>query len=113
MISHVQSISPLMQDGLRQFTDHPLVGEVRGVGLVAAVELVEDKASKKAFDPARKVGAYLDNLAKENGMIVRAMGDNIGFTPPLIMKKSEIEEMVEIMGKTLDQTWAAVQAGEV
>lgn len=113
MVGHVQSISPLMQDGLRQFKDHPLVGEVRGVGLVAAVELVEDKASKKAFDPSRKVGAFLDNLAKENGMIVRAMGDSVGFTPPLIMKAAEINEMVEIMGKTLDQTWAAVQAGEV
>ena len=113
LISQVQSIAPLMQNGLRQFRDHPLVGEVRGVGLVAAVELVEDKASKKAFAPGRKVGAFLDNLAKENGMIVRAMGDSIGFTPPLIMKPSEINEMIEIMGKTLDQTWAAVQAGEV
>ena len=46
-------------------------------------------------------------------MIVRAMGDSIGFTPPLIMKPAEINEMVEKIGKTLDQTWAAIQKGEI
>jgi len=89
------------------------VGEVRGIGLVAAVEVVEDKASKKAFDPARKVGQFLADRAQDNGMIVRAMNDSIGFTPPLIMKEAEINEMVEKMGKSLDETWAAVQAGEI
>jgi 4-aminobutyrate---pyruvate transaminase len=113
MVGHVQSIAPKMQDGLRQFQDHPLVGEVRGVGLVAAVEIVEDKASKKAFDPARKVGQYLSDRAQANGMIVRAMSDSIGFTPPLIMKPSEIDEMVQKMGQALDETWAAVQASQV
>ena len=100
-----------MQNGLRQFADHPLVGEVRGVGLVAAIEVVEDKASKKAFAPARKIGPYIDNLAKENGMIIRAMGDSLGFTPPLIMKPTEINEMIEITGKVLDQAWTAIQRG--
>ena len=113
IISHVKKISPLMQDGLGQFRDHPLVGEVRGVGLVAAVELVEDKASKKPFDGARKVGQYLNDRAQANGMIVRAMNDSIGFTPPLVMKPAEINEMVEKMGQSLDETWAAVQAGEI
>jgi 4-aminobutyrate--pyruvate transaminase len=113
IISHVKKISPLMQDGLGQFRDHPLVGEVRGVGLVAAVELVEDKASKKPFDAGRKVGQYLNDRAQANGMIVRAMNDSIGFTPPLVMKPAEINEMVEKMGQSLDETWAAVQAGEI
>ncbi len=113
IISHVKKISPLMQDGLGQFRDHPLVGEVRGVGLVAAVELVEDKASKKPFDAGRKVGQYLNDRAQANGMIVRAMSDSIGFTPPLVMKPAEINEMVEKMGQSLDETWAAVQAGEI
>ena len=113
IISHVKKIAPLMQDGLGQFRDHPLVGEVRGVGLVAAVELVEDKASKKPFDAGRKVGQYLNDRAQANGMIVRAMNDSIGFTPPLVMKPAEINEMVEKMGQSLDETWAAVQAGEI
>ena len=111
MIGHVKSITPKMQDGLGQYRDHPLVGEVRGVGLVAAVEVVEDKASKKAFDPAGKVGQYLSDRAQANGMIVRAMGDSIGFTPPLIMKAAEIDDMVAKMGQALDETWSAVQAG--
>ena len=41
------------------------------------------------------------------------MGDSIGFTPPLIIKNAEIDQMIELFGKTLDQTWAAVQAGEI
>ena len=113
IIGQVKSISPAMQDGLRQFQDHPLVGEVRGVGVIAAVELVADKVSREAFAPARKIGQYLSDRAQANGMILRAMGDSIGFTPPLIMTKSEIGEMVRIMGKSLDETWAAIQAGEI
>ena len=113
MIGHVKRMEPLMQNGLRQFADHPLVGEVRGVGLVAGVEVVEDKASKQAFAPGRKVGNMVGERAQANGLIVRPMGDSIGFTPPLIIKEAEINEMLEKFGKALDETWAMVQAGEI
>ncbi len=53
MLSHVRRMAPRMQAGLRRFADHPLVGEVRGIGLIGAVELVADKATKAPFDPAR------------------------------------------------------------
>ena len=61
------------------------LGEVRGVGLIGAVELVADKASKTKFDPPGKVGLYLYDKGHEKGVIVRAIGDTICFCPPLII----------------------------
>ena len=84
MVARVQSVAPTLQNGLREFADHPLVGEVRGIGLVAAVEMVEDKASKTSFDPTRKIGNALQEMAQEDGLILRAMGDSMAFAPPLI-----------------------------
>ena len=79
--------APHLQASLRRFADHPLVGEVRGVGLIAAVELVADKASKAKFDPPGKVGLYLFERAHEHGLIIRAMQDSIAFCPPLIITR--------------------------
>src|SRR5208282_1496147 len=53
LLSHVRSVAPRMQAGLRRFADHPLVGEVRGIGLIGAIELVADKSTKASFDPAQ------------------------------------------------------------
>jgi 4-aminobutyrate---pyruvate transaminase len=72
--AHVASVGPHMQTELRRrFLEHPLVGEVRGCGLIAAVELVADTASRKNFDPKAKVGARMTRLCEENGVIARAV----------------------------------------
>jgi 4-aminobutyrate--pyruvate transaminase len=94
-----------MQDQLRaRFADHPLVGEVRGVGLVAAVELSADKAKKQPFDPAKKIGARMAKLGEEHGLIMRVMvNDSIGFSPPLIISRAEIDEMLDRVGRALDE----------
>lgn len=77
--------------------DHPIVGEVRGEGLLAAVELVEDKAERRLFDPARKVGPQAAAALLEHGVIARAMpqGDILGFAPPLCLTKAEADVIVE------------------
>lgn len=105
MLGHVRKVGPYMQAQLRErFAGHPLVGEVRGVGLVAAVELVEDKAGAKNFDPAKKVGPRLTKLAEKHGVIMRAMtNDSMGFSPPLIITEPEIDEMLDRVGKALDE----------
>jgi 4-aminobutyrate--pyruvate transaminase len=102
---HVRTIGPHMQKALHQrFADHPLVGEVRGVGLVAAVELVADKKTHKNFDPKEKVGARLVKLGEEHGVISRALtNDTLAFSPPLIITEAEIDEMVAGMGRALDE----------
>ncbi len=103
-LSHVRRMTPLMQAGLRQFADHPLVGEVRGMGLVGAIELVRDKATKAPFDAAHGVGPFLVKRAHHHGLILRAMGDTIPFCPPLIIQPAEIDMMLERFALALQET---------
>ncbi len=104
MGAHVASVGPYMQAELRRrFADHPLVGEVRGTGLIAAVELVADKAERKNFDPKAKVGPRLMKIAEENGVIVRvAVNDALCFSPPLIITREDVDEMLNRVSKSLD-----------
>jgi 4-aminobutyrate--pyruvate transaminase len=104
-VGHVRRVMGRFQDGLRAFADHPLVGEVRGIGLVAGVELVADKATKQSFDAADGVGPYFAQQALEHGLIVRAIpGDTITLCPPLIITADEIDDLLARLGKTLDDT---------
>ncbi len=105
LVGHVQRVAPALQDGLRaRFAGHPLVGEVRGRGLIAAVEMVEDKAARRNFDPARKVAPRLSRIAESHGLIMRFLpGDGIAFSPPLIITEAEITDMLDRFGRALDQ----------
>src|SRR5579883_2252955 len=112
ILGQVRKVTPRFQNGLRRFADHPLVGEVRGIGLIGAAELVKDKASKAAFDPKQGVGEIFAARAQEHGLIVRAMGDAVALCPPLVITEDEIDEMLRRFGKALDETAATVkQAG--
>jgi 4-aminobutyrate--pyruvate transaminase len=105
MGAHVRAVGAHMQRELRQrFADHELVGEVRGVGLIAAMELVADKPTHKNFDPKTKVGSRLTKLMEEHGVIGRSvMNDTLCFSPPLIITEAEIDEMLTRTGKALDE----------
>ncbi|MBB3064613.1 aspartate aminotransferase family protein [Limibacillus halophilus] len=110
ILSHVKAVAPLFQEGLRKFADHPHVGEVRGVGLVGAVELVADKTTKASFDPAGPVGVQLDKRAIANGVILRNIVDSLAFCPPLIITDKQIKELFDRFGKALDETEAWIKA---
>ncbi len=105
MGAHIADVGPYLQAELRsRFGDHELVGEVRGTGLIAAVELVRDKAGHGNFDPAAKVAGRMTKLCEEHGVIARSVAnDTICFSPPLIITKDEINEMLARMGKALDE----------
>jgi 4-aminobutyrate--pyruvate transaminase len=105
IVDHVREVGPYLQNRLRAFADHPLVGEVRGVGLIAAVELVKDKVTREAFATKAGIGTHLVGRAQEHGVILRAVaGDSIAFSPPLVITKPEIDEMVDTFAKSLDET---------
>jgi 4-aminobutyrate---pyruvate transaminase len=106
---HVRRVAPRLQAGLRSFAEHPLVGEVRGIGLIGAIELVADKATKAPFDPAQAVGAYLVERGHHHGVILRPLGDSIAFCPPLIIKEHEIDLMLERFSLALEDTLAMVR----
>jgi 4-aminobutyrate---pyruvate transaminase len=105
IVGHVRRVSPRMQDGLRAFADHPLIGDARGIGLIGAVELVRDKATRRSFDAKAAVGAHLVRRAQHHGVILRNMpGDIVAFCPPLIATEAEIDEMLAGFAKALDDT---------
>jgi 4-aminobutyrate--pyruvate transaminase len=81
--------------------DHPLVGEVRGVGFMAGIEFVADKQTKRQFDSLGRIGAYFFNRGHEHGIIVRNMQDSIVLCPPLVISKSEVDELVRRLRLTL------------
>ena len=83
--------------------DHPHVGEVRGEGLLCAVELVENRANRSFFDPAKKVGMAVVAKMLEQGVIARAMpeGDIIGLAPPLCLSKGEADQIVEVLRRSV------------
>ena len=93
-----------MQRRLHEFDDHPLVGEVRGRGLIAAIEMVANKDTGKAF-AGGVVGGIAQKACQDNGLIVRAVaGSSIAMCPPLIVTEAHIDEMIAAIGKALDQS---------
>ena len=111
LVQNAATVGAHLQKKLRQFEGHPLVGEVRGIGLIAAVELVRDKATKEKFDPPGKVGTYLYEQAQSNGLILRNLADNIAFCPPMIITEEQVDEMVARFAASLEATHAWVEAG--
>jgi len=109
IVGHVRAVSPAFLDGLAAYADHPLVGDVRGVGLIAGVELVADKATRAAFPAGAGVGLRVQAGCEAAGLIVRAISDRIAFTPPLIMDEAEIAEMCGRFGQGLDAAWRGMQ----
>ncbi len=97
-----QKTGPYLQARLRELADHPLVGEVRGVGMIGAIEVAEDKASRTRFDPDLNVGVKCRDHCIERGVIVRAVRDSMVLAPPLIVTEEQIDRIVETAGSALD-----------
>ena len=104
IVNQVNTVGPVLQSELkRRFEGHELVGEIRGVGMIAAVELVADRAARRNFDPAAKVGARLVKLCEHHGVIARTLpNDSLAFSPPLIMTAEEVMAMLDGVGRALD-----------
>jgi 4-aminobutyrate--pyruvate transaminase len=102
LIDHAAEMGGYFQNRLRTFQDHPLVGDVRGIGLIAGVELVRDKTTKERFEPIGTAGALVTQLAFDRGLICRAILDTIAFAPPLCITKGQIDDVVEIFAAALE-----------
>ena len=110
IVERAQRIGGRMNAGLQSFADHPLVGDVRGVGILAGMELMQDKATRTPFEGGR-AGAAMDKYGRENGLILRIIGDRLAFAPPLIITEAEVDDMLEKLGRTLDQAYAELSNG--
>jgi 4-aminobutyrate--pyruvate transaminase len=102
---HVRKVAPLFLQRLKALTEHPLVGEADGVGLIGAVELVADKKSKRNFEAAKAVGARCGAFCQDEGLIVRALlYDRIALCPPLVISEAEIGELFDRLERGLNKT---------
>ena len=89
--------------GLEQIADHPLVGDTRGRGLLGAIELVADKATKERLDPSLRIPERLFERGYANGVIFRAFGDNIiGLAPALCCTDDEMDLIFARIRRSLD-----------
>jgi 4-aminobutyrate--pyruvate transaminase len=96
-------LAPLFQKRLRALADPPLVGEARVLGMVGGLELVADKATKRAFAPRQGVAPKAVVFGLQEGVIVRAIGDTLSICPPLVITAEETNEMFDRIGRALDK----------
>jgi L-2,4-diaminobutyrate transaminase len=92
------------------FDSHPLVGEVRGCGMLAAIEFMAHKEERRPFDSALKVGPRVSAAALQHGLIARAMphGDILGFAPPLVTTRAEVDEIIKLTQAAVDEVASQV-----
>ena len=104
LIEHSAKTSIYLNERMLEIAEHPLVGEVRMKSLIGAVELVEDKSSRKMFEDTGSVGTICRDYCIQNGLVMRAVRDGMIFCPPLIFTNENVDELVDKLKKSLDQT---------
>ncbi|PNY09886.1 gamma aminobutyrate transaminase mitochondrial-like, partial [Trifolium pratense] len=130
IVAVVNKIAPRFQDGLKAFSDSPIIGEIRGTGLILATEFADNKSPNDPFPPEwgksimahfaallffivvnqfSGVGAYFGAQCQKRGMLVRVAGDLIMMSPPFIISPEEVDELISIYGKALRETEKRVQ----
>jgi len=97
-------MGPYLAAKWRQLAEHPLVGEARSVGLIGALELVRDKATRRFFDPRGEVGTICRDFCFQNGLIMRAVRDTLIISPPLVISREQVDELAEKAWRCLDLT---------
>jgi 4-aminobutyrate--pyruvate transaminase len=96
VVEHVRNMGARLRGHFTAMKDRfPIIGDVRGVGLMLGIEIVADRETRAPFDPALQAGLTFDHIAYENGLIGRCMGDTLGFSPPLIVSEKDVDEIAE------------------
>jgi adenosylmethionine-8-amino-7-oxononanoate aminotransferase len=107
ILAHGQRVGPRFAAGLDALRAHPLVGDARHRGLLGALELVADKATKRGFDAALGLPDRIFRIAYRNGLVFRCFGDHIlGFAPALTFTEGEFDQMFDRLQRTLDDVLA-------
>ena len=101
--------APYLAEKWARIGEHPLVGEARIKGLVGALELVPAKPDRRHFPDLGSAGTVCRDISFSNGLVMRAVRDAMVVSPPLVISRAEIDEMAELIWKTLDQTQAALK----
>jgi 4-aminobutyrate---pyruvate transaminase len=102
IVPRAKRLGAVLQATLGRLKGHPLVGDVRGVGLIFGMELMRDGGKRIAFDGALKVGARVEDAAMRHGLILRVVGDRLVFAPPLVIEASDIDQIGRRLEQALD-----------
>jgi 4-aminobutyrate--pyruvate transaminase len=102
IVARAKRLAPVLASALGRLEAHPLVGDVRGTGLILGMELMRDGERRIPFEAALNVGARVEAAARRHGLILRVVGDRLVFAPPLVIEASEIEEIAERLERALD-----------
>ncbi|MCZ6637214.1 MAG: aminotransferase class III-fold pyridoxal phosphate-dependent enzyme, partial [Alphaproteobacteria bacterium] len=102
---------PHLARRLAQLAEHPIVGEVRSLGLIGALEMVKDKATRTHFDDLGATGTLCRDHCLEGGLVLRAVRDVMVMSPPLSITTAEIDRMIDILREALDRTAKEVGVG--
>ncbi len=106
IVGHVKTLVPIFESRLAKIGEHPLVGEARGRGMIGAFEMVADKATKRRFDPKAMVGAKVNVICQNHGVILRNLTDAIGICPPLVMTADQLNDMFDKIELAIDEAEA-------
>jgi len=105
VVGRARTLGPQLLTGLRDaLGDHPMVGEVRGIGLLAGIELAADRQTKQTFPAEAKIGAQVERACRQRGIILRNMGDVLALCPPYIIEPDQIDELVRALALAIDDT---------
>lgn len=99
-----------LQAGLGALIEMPHVGNVRGLGLMAGVEVVEDKASKRAYPASAGMGAKLVKALRQRGVVTRAKGDSVLFAPPLVITDSQLDSLINAAAEAVEAVTGSTNA---
>ncbi|MDY6947342.1 MAG: aminotransferase [Pseudomonadota bacterium] len=104
-LNHVRDVGGYLQSTVRErFANHPLIGEIRGVGMFCALEIVRDKLSKEGFASTLKVPAHVSSVAQTKGLMTRPLLNSVVFAPPLITERAHIDYAMDIYTAAFQET---------
>ena len=109
ILDHARQVAPLFMQQLKALEDLPLVGEVRGLGLMACIECTGDKESRDPLRLDTEVGSRIDSHCQELGLLLRPLYHMCVMSPPLIINEEQIEEMVAILRQGIEKTMEALE----
>ncbi|MDE8343643.1 MAG: aminotransferase class III-fold pyridoxal phosphate-dependent enzyme, partial [Acidocella sp.] len=111
LVERAEALGVIIREKLHAaLGDHPMVGEIRGVGLIGAIELTADKRTRKFFEKRGRVGMICRDYCFENDLMMRAVRDTMVYSPPLTITVDEIDMLVARLSKAIAQTYDKVKA---
>jgi len=105
-------LAPYFNKKWATLNDHPHIGEARSAGMVGALEIVADKSSRERFHKDIGAGTICRDACVNNGLVMRAVGDTMIVSPPLVSEHAHIDELVEKAWRCLDITAATIAAAK-